>query len=195
MMPMDGSELMLRFVEGDDQAFEELLKMYAQEALNYFFRMTRERHLAEDMTQELFLKVYKYRKSYRPSSGFKYFLFRIARNMWIDHFRKRKSGPAFFTLQGPVGRGGERRDSWADRKSEDEPPQEQAIRKEQVHRLEEAVARLPAKQREVIALALEGGLKYAEIAQIAGVPVGTIKSRMHAAVTQLRKWLGKEFKA
>jgi RNA polymerase sigma-70 factor (ECF subfamily) len=127
MMPTDGSDLMLRFVQGDDQAFEELLEMFEHEVLNYFFRMTRERHLAEDMTQELFLRIYKYRRSYKPGSGFKYFLFRIARNMWIDHFRKRKTGPAFFTLQGPGAKGMDRSRAWEDKKSDAVSPHERAI--------------------------------------------------------------------
>jgi len=192
MMPPDGSELMVRFVQGDEIAFEELLNMYEQRILNFFYRLTGERHTAEDMVQDLFLKVYAYRSSYKPRSSFKYFLFRMARNMWIDHYRKKKSRPRVHSLDSGTGNDSEeRRTGSGDNIEADAPsPMDAVSAKERIKELAKAVGRLSNKQRDVIALSFEGGLKYAEIAGILGVPVGTIKSRMHSAVMQLKEYMG-----
>ena len=186
-MPDDGSDLMLRFVNGDDRAFEPLVERYETEMLNFFLRLTGERQRAEDMTQELFLRVFRYRKTYKPKSSFRYFIYRIARNLWIDLYRKRKVRPRTVSIH-PASK--QNPGSLLEHRGPG--PEHGAVLNEQVERLEAAVARLPGKQREVIALAFDGGLKYAEIAEIMDVPVGTVKSRMHAAVMQLRRIMDEE---
>jgi RNA polymerase sigma-70 factor (ECF subfamily) len=193
MKPPDGSDLMLRFVEGDDGAFEDLVAMHEHEVLNFFYRLTGERHAAEDMTQELFLKVFKYRDRYEHRATFRSFLYRMARNMWIDRYRKKKTRPRLVPLDAPPA---DREGAPAGVKerfsSTEPPPHEEAMRKEHLARMIDAMARLPEKQREVLAFCLEGRLRYAEIAEILRVPVGTIKSRMHAAVSGLRALMGEQ---
>ncbi|MFH2000993.1 MAG: sigma-70 family RNA polymerase sigma factor [Planctomycetota bacterium] len=179
---------MVRFAQGDDSAFELLVERHEKEMMNFFYRLTGEPYLAEDLTQDLFLKVFRYRKSYRPQSTFRYFLFQIARNMWIDLYRKRKVRPRELSLEAPTQRNGSSVDF--DAAHPDCKPQDGLIRNEQIEALNRAVAQLPEKQREVVALSFEGKLKYAEIAEILGVPEGTIKSRMHAAVKNLRDLMG-----
>lgn len=192
MMQSDGSDLMLRFVQGDDRAFEPLLERYETEMLSFFLRLTGERQKAEDMVQELFLKVFRYRKTYKPKSSFRYFIYRMARNMWIDLYRKRKVRPRTLSLDAPMENDPRDANPSSRIESREPGPTHGAEVKEEVGRLEAAVARLPAKQREVIALAFEGGLRYAEIAKIMKVPIGTIKSRMHAAVKQLKRLMGED---
>ena len=186
-MPNDGAELMLRFVRGDDQAFEPLLKRYENEMMNYFLRLTGERQRAEDLTQELFLRVFRYRDSYKPASSFRYFIYRIARNLWIDVYRKRRVRPRTVPI---------------DPTEESAPgvmiaeaspgPSHRVSHEEEKKRLEAALTRLPVKQREVVVLAFHSGLKYAQIAKIMEIPVGTVKSRMNAALTTLRGLLGRD---
>jgi RNA polymerase sigma-70 factor (ECF subfamily) len=191
MMPPDGSDLMLRFMAGDDRAFEDLVAMHEHGILNYFYRLTGERHTAEDLTQDLFLKVFRYRGNYEPRASFKSFLYRMARNMWIDRYRKKRIRPKLVALDSkPPDRDGRASGKKEGLRSATPQPHEELERKENEKRLEESVARLPEKQREIIAFWLEGRLRYAEIAEIIGVPVGTIKSRMHTAVTRLRELMG-----
>jgi len=186
----DGSRLMLRFMQGDEQAFEDLLNMHENGILNFFYRLTGERHAAEDMTQELFIKVYRYRDRYEPRATFKSFIYRMARNMWIDSYRKKKSRPTLVGFRASLDD--------KDRSSPDEyivddntgSPPEAVAKEERLRKLEQAVARLPDKLREVVALCLEGKLRYAEISEMLGIPVGTIKSRMHAAVARLKELMG-----
>lgn len=193
MMPPDGSDLMVRFVQGDEGAFEELMILHENSVLNFFYRLTGERHAAEDMTQELFLKVFNYRDSYSPQASFKSFLFRMARNMWIDQYRKRKVRPREYSLQVPTSRGNEdgRQTHMEESiRSDGASPPEEAVQGERLAKLGEAVDGLPVKLKEVVALCLEGKLRYAEIAEVLGVPVGTIKSRMHTAVMRLKDMMG-----
>lgn len=191
MKPNDGSELMVRFAQGDERAFELLIQRHENEIMNFFYRLTGEPHLAEDLTQDLFLKIFRYRKTYRPKSTFRYFLFQIARNMWIDLYRKRKVRPREISLQAPAKQDDADATRITDRTIDsDRSPQEKLIRKEKVLALNKAITKLPEKQREVVALSFEGKLKYAEIATILDVPEGTIKSRMHAAVKNLRDLMG-----
>ncbi|MBU0754064.1 MAG: RNA polymerase sigma factor [Planctomycetes bacterium] len=196
MKPKNGADLMLRFAQGDESAFESLVARYEQEILNFFYRLTMERHTAEDMAQDLFLRVYQAKKTYQAQTRFRYFLYRIARNLWIDLYRKKKSAPSLIALgrpdtpQGNSDAPGE----FTDRDSQTSPP-EQAILHENKRRLAYYLTRLPEKQREVIALSMEGGMRYAEISEILAIPVGTIKSRMHAAVTMLKKWMKGEGEA
>lgn len=192
MMPSDGSDLMVRFVQGDDDAFEALMSLHENGILNFFYRLTRERYAAEDMTQELFLRVFNYRDTYSPQASFKSFLFRMARNLWIDRYRRKKVRPKEYSLQAPSPKSGnaERGAPSTERiQSEEQAPPDKAVHMERLEHLEKAVSRLPEKLREVVVLSLEGKMKYAEIAETLDVPVGTIKSRMHAAVSRLRAWM------
>ena len=188
MVPDEGSLIMLRFVQGDDDAFEELLTMYEEGALNYFYRLTGKRHAAEDLTQELFIRVFRYRDRYTRQATFKSFLFRMARNLWIDRYRKLKVRPLQVSLSGKSpsrSRDGDESDMPVI--SPEATPHEAAVRDERIRRLGGAVQELPDKLREVVVLCLEGRLKYAEMSEILDVPVGTIKSRMHTAVQRLRE--------
>jgi len=191
IMPQTGSDLMIRFVQGDDQSFEELLYMYENNVLNFFYRLTGKRHTAEDMTQELFLKVFNYRDSYTVQASFKPFLFRIARNMWIDRYRKKKVRPREISIEGKLSSTGEEYLGIKDKtENGSASPVHSADQKEQLKKLQTSIKKLPGKQQEVLALCLEGGLKYAEISGILQIPVGTIKSRMHSAVIRLKELMG-----
>jgi RNA polymerase sigma-70 factor (ECF subfamily) len=193
MMPPDGSDLMLRFMGGDDRAFEDLVAMHEHGVLNFFYRLTGERHAAEDMAQDLFLKVFRYRETYEPRASFRSFLYRMARNMWIDRYRKRKTRPQLFPLDANPSDRDRRASGRRNGISSKAPlPHEEVVRKEHIKRLAEAIKGLSEKQREVLALCLEGHLRYAEIGDILQVPVGTIKSRMHAAVARLRELMGEK---
>lgn len=184
----EGSKIMLRIKGGDDRAFEELVERYQEEMLNYFYRLVGERFAAEDLTQELFLRVFRFRYRYEPRASFRAFIYRMARNLWIDRYRKARVRPRVSSMDAGWGRTEEDRRDVPDHRTAS--PFQAAIRKEEGLRLAAALERLPAGQREVMVLCLEGKFLYAEIAEIVGIPVGTVKSRVHAAVARLRELMG-----
>lgn len=190
-MPKSGSEIMMRFVQGDDDAFEELLCLFENAALNFFYKLTGKRHAAEDMTQELFIKVYRYRDSYTQQASFKSFLFRMARNLWIDRYRKMKVRPREVSIESKASDSQEGTSGLKGMMASQKPsPHEKALKNEQIKQLEACIKKLPIKQQEVLALTLDGEVKYAQAAEILKIPVGTVKSRVHSAILKLKELMG-----
>ncbi len=184
------SELMARYRDGDEQAFAALVDRYQRPLVNFFYRLVWNRATAEDYAQEVFARVIRHRGSYRPEAKFSTYLFRIARNYWIDRLRERASSPPPASLETPLsgcdGQAPSLRDTVAGK--EPEPPE--ALRQQEIgRRVRAAVEALPEEQRLVFVLSENQGLRYAEIAEVMEIPVGTVKSRMHAAVLRLRELL------
>ncbi len=184
-------ELMLRVREGDPEAFSDVMGRHQKPLLNYFYRLTWDRQKSEDLAQEVFLRLYRARASYSPQAKFTTYLYRIARNLWIDRYRSKKSSPGETSLDSPIGRERGREFRLRDRiAAPGRTPQEEAGGRELVRALKSAVDELPEEQRQVFVLAQFQGLPYARISEIMEIPEGTVKSRMHAAVRRLRGLLG-----
>jgi len=183
-------ELMRRFVKGDEGSFEILVSRYEEPLLNFFHRLTRDRQAAEDLTQETFFRLVRSKDAYRVKASFRTFIYRIARNLWIDRYRSEKARPRSLSLNDSGGRDGE--SSMEERLEGTDPhPGARLERDETRDILAGAIAALPDAQREVFVLWLETGMKYAEISKVLGVPVGTIKSRMHTVIHGLKDKLQK----
>jgi RNA polymerase sigma-70 factor (ECF subfamily) len=183
-MELADAELMQRFGAGDDEAFRQLVRRHEPGLLNYFWRQCFDRALAEDCAQEVFLRLVRHRGSWKPTAKFTTYLYRIARNLWIDRYRSRKAAPPTGSLHTRVGEGdGELVDTIS---APVRRPEERAHDEELNVRIREAVESLTPEQRSVFVLAETKGLKYRDIAEVLDIPVGTVKSRMHAAVTRLR---------
>ena len=183
-------ELMRRFVKGDESSFEILVERYEEQLLNFFFRLTRNRQASEDLTQETFFRLIRSKDAYRVKASFRTFVYRIARNLWIDRYRSKRARPQSFSLSGMGERPGDR-PMEEQLEGNDPHPGERLESDEARELLSEAVDALPETQREVFVLWLETGMKYAEISKVLGVPVGTIKSRMHTAIHSLKDKLQK----
>jgi RNA polymerase sigma-70 factor (ECF subfamily) len=178
---------MERFGAGDDEAFRQLVDRHERGLLRFFHRRCFDRALAEDCVQEVFLRLVRHRGSWRPDAKFTTYLYRIAENHWIDRYRSRQAAPETTSLEAQVSDEGgtlERAVAAAGRAPEDE-----AADRETSEKLRRALARLTEEQRQVFVLAETRGLKYADIGETLGIPVGTVKSRMHAATTRLRELL------
>src|SRR5262249_42397182 len=145
---------------------------------------------AEDCAQDVFLKLFRTRESYEPKARFSTYLFSIARHHWIDVVRHRAAGPTVVSGDAPGDDDDERgRDRYVDRG----PAVDDAARREELAAaIRRAVAALPVEQREVFALVQQEGMKYAEIAQVLSIPVGTVKSRVHAVMGALKAALERE---
>ncbi|MSR63649.1 MAG: RNA polymerase sigma factor [Planctomycetes bacterium] len=130
---------------------------------------------AEDLTQEVFVKLYRCAARYRPQERFSSFCFRVARNVWIDDCRKASSRV-----------GNMREAQLEDMSYSSDSPQTYALEEEQL-RVGELLARLPTAHRQVFELVLLGELSYEEIGELLSIPLGTVKSRMFQAVRSLRR--------
>jgi RNA polymerase sigma-70 factor (ECF subfamily) len=184
--------LMLRFKDGDYEAFGKLVGKYTRPLVNYFYFQCGDRDRAEECTQELWSKIFRSRSDYLPRATFATYVFRVARNLWIDVYRAGARRPSTATLSGDPDEdsgGAPLSDRLADVSGPD--PGEVLESRELAGILARALGRLPPEMREVFVLAEVEELPYAEIASTLGIPVGTVKSRMFNAVRRLREILGR----
>jgi RNA polymerase sigma-70 factor (ECF subfamily) len=185
---LSDAELMQRFGAGDDEAFRRLVSRHEKALLGFFWRRSLDRALAEDCVQEVFLRLVRHRGSWRPEAKFTTYLYRIAENHWIDRYRSKKSGPEIASFEALVDEEG----ASASFPGHEASPTDRAGQRELGDRIRRAVSRLTDEQRSVFALAETRGMKYEDIGRVLDIPVGTVKSRMHAAVTRLREILAEE---
>lgn len=185
-MDRPDSELLVRLGEGDLAAFDAIVQLYESRLIGYFQALSGDRQLAEDCAQEVFLKVYRSRATYTPDAPLATFVFRIARNHWIDVYRARKARPEPVSLDAPLDgdQGASLQGLVAGGAADPRQPLEAAEERE---RLALAIRRLPEIQQSVLLLACGQGLKYEQVGAILGIPVGTVKSRVHAAVQTLKR--------
>jgi RNA polymerase sigma-70 factor (ECF subfamily) len=179
--------LMERVGQGDEDALAELYDRWAKPLLNFLYRMCRDRTLSEDLLQDVFLRVWRAAPRYRPLAKFSTWLFQIARNHWLNEREKimRRIRPV--SLDKDVSRSGEGGVGLKNLVAGDGPePDETALDRELGERIDDAASQLPEKLRSVWVLGAAQGLPYAQVAEILGIPVGTVKSRMFQAVRQLR---------
>ena len=169
------AELVEQCRNGDSQAWETIVRRRHSRIYNLAYRFTGRFDEAEDLTQEVFLKVYRTLHSYRPDSGaFETWILRVARNHCIDHYRKYKSEK----LQTDALDAKEDAAARIPAAKTDTPAQA-LERRETAERIHALLARLPEDQREAVVLRDLEELSYEEIAAILRLPVGTVKSRIN----------------
>ena len=167
---------MLAYRGGDAAAFEALYRKHRGGLFRYVARNVRERRLAEELFQEVWLRVIEARERYEPQAKFSTWLYRIAHNRLIDHFRAS-------SLRNVEMLAEEMPDPPAPAA---EQPERKAEAREQAGRLIAALEAMPAAQREAFLLHEEAGLSVPEIAEVTGTSVEAAKSRLRYAVARLR---------
>jgi len=188
--PVDGGvDLLASYQQGDRNAFRLLVDQYRDRMVQFFYRLCWDRDRAEDLTQDLFLKLILGSKRYRPEGKMATFVYRVATNLWIDHYRQQKPRPKLHSLDQVVLSDGEIAPAMPLPGREPMPMQVLADREER-QALQAALERLTEPHRLVFELAVYQERPYAEISELLGIPVGTVKSRMHNAVAALKQMLG-----
>jgi len=178
--------LLAAYREGDSRAFETLLVRYRGPIFNFLLRSARDRGRAEELYQDVWMRVIERCDDFRGDAKFSTWLYTIARNLCIDHQRKMKfrghaslDAPQLQSAR-PVG----------ERVSSFGPSTEQLASGGLVReRIAHAVEELPDEQREVFLLRQLQGLAFREIAEVVGAPVNTVKSRMRYALEHLQRAL------
>lgn len=164
---------------GRDSGFDELISAYHKRLYSYFYRSTANQHQAEDLLQELFLRVVKSIKRYNHRDNFDAWIYRIATNLLRDRIRKA------VRLQDKL----RQFDAGATEVDVSPDPAEQLANCEQYDQLQVAIQKLTAEQREVLLLRYYSGLSFQQIATMLGRPTGTVLSQGHRGVKKLRELL------
>lgn len=163
--------LISRSARGDREALGELVRLYYGKIYNYIFYQVTDKTVAEDLTQEVFVKLTKSIHSYLPTASFSAFLYRIARNTVIDHLRTSKQAdelPETVTAPDSLKQVEDRLD------------------------IQMILSRLPEEQRECILLYYIQELTYREISQILGIPIPTAKSRVQRGLAACKTMMEEE---
>jgi RNA polymerase sigma-70 factor (ECF subfamily) len=179
---MNDIQLMKRYAAGDEGAFQELVSQYKDSVYAFLRRFLNDRDLVDDVFQETFMQLYVSRDTYDQSKPLRPWLFTIAANKARDALRRRQRVDA--TNLGSLFDSDEHSiDDVLNTLDYDEHmPYDDLIREETAAQVKQVIARMPAKLREILSLAYFHKFPYAEIAGILGIPVGTVKSRLHVAV-------------
>jgi RNA polymerase sigma-70 factor, ECF subfamily len=179
-------ELLRRFRAGDRAAFGALVRRYERELYGYLRRYLGDPSLADDVFQNTFVQLFVKSGQYEPGRPVRPWLYTIATNQAIDALRKAGRHPTV-SLDQSAGESveGEPRSLLEMLEAREPDPVEAAEAAERRELMRGCVDRLPDFLRQVVVLAYYQGLKYREIADILGIPVGTVKSRLHAALGKL----------
>jgi RNA polymerase sigma-70 factor (ECF subfamily) len=181
-------ELVARILAGEGELFTVIVERYKTRLFRFLSRYTGDAEDARDVTQEVFFKVYGALDSYDSRYKFSTWLFRIGGNAAIDHLRRKKVRP--IPLDGPLDEDGElRRPDPVDGRPS---PLEELSRRRLRETLDDAIRRLPDDYRELISLRHYGDLPYEEIAELKGMPLGTVKNKLFRARRALRDLLPKD---
>jgi RNA polymerase sigma-70 factor (ECF subfamily) len=174
--------LMLDYRAGDARAFEILYARHKGGLYRYLVRQCRSQPLAEELFQDVWMNLIRARDRYEPRARFATYLYSLAHNRVIDHYRKQARGVPLSYDDDPDDPLTERLPA-----SEQWQPEQQLAATRRAQQLLELMARLPEAQREALLLREEAGLSLDEIAQATGVNVETAKSRLRYAVAKLRE--------
>jgi len=180
-------QLMLDVKAGDEASFELLLQRYRTPLVNFLFRMVRNREQAEDLAQEVFLRVYRAREDYVPSAKFTTWLFRIATNLALNSMRDTRYQKLEVSIDAPMMVDSEDGDERPLDVAEKHPNIEQHLVEDvRVKMIRHAINKLPEKQRAAVLLHKYQELDYTEIAKILSCSESALKSLLFRAYEALR---------
>jgi len=182
-------ELLKLFRAGNASAFDALVHRYEGELFGYLNRYLRNRELAEDTFQTTFMTVYQKAETFEEGKRFKPWLYAIATNQAIDASRKRKRRQTIsLENEWDSGESSAKAGSLRDvLESNNEKPDSSAMMDEKKVQVRKAIDTLPENLRQVLLLAYFHEFKYQEISEVLEIPLGTVKSRLHAALEKFQQ--------
>ena len=163
-------EFMLQVHNGAVYELAVLFERHHVALFNFFYRMNGDRSTSEDLVQETFYRILKYRQSYRPGSSFRTWMYQIARNVRADQFNKQRDEVDLEQAPAPAV-----------------APVDTVEGPQLVGHLKQALMQIPDDKRELLILSRFQGLKYEEIARLLNCEVGTVKVRVYRALQELKE--------
>lgn len=178
--------LIKKIKDGDMDAFTQLVELFGDRAVNFAYRMLKDQNDAEDAVQEAFLKVFDKIHTFKQESKFSTWFYTVLSNICRDMLRKKSKKPMTVSINQT-----NREDDDFELQLEDTSyePHENFIKKDALNILDKALTQLSDEHREVIVLRDIEGFDYEKIAEILGISLGTVKSRISRARISLRKIL------
>jgi RNA polymerase sigma factor (sigma-70 family) len=170
---LSDEELMFHVRNGVGESLGELFSRYQDPLFNFYRRLTGDRAMSEDLVQDVFYRILKYRQTYRPGTSFRTWMYQIARNARLDCIRKEQVSkdqikvPLEMDIAGAV-------------------PADHVQQEQEAALLHRALMQLPEEKREILLLSRFQELKYDEIAQMLGCETGTVKVRVFRALKDLK---------
>jgi len=168
--------LLAQWQEGDEESFSRIVKAYLPKVVQLAYRYLKDRSLAEDVAQEIFLKLYQNPASWQPTARFSSWLYRVTFNACTDQWRKRKRNPESELLENQ------------EISTANAAPDTSLIDKETAQLIQQAINALPEDQKKIILLYQEE-TSYEEIAEILGISVKGVERRLYRARNKLRHLL------
>jgi len=169
---VEDEQIMQEVRAGDVGKLESLFDRHHRALFRYFVRLTSDRSWSEDLVQEVFFRILKYRHTYQPEMSFRAWMYQVGRNVWLDQAGKRKGEVALPENAGEIG-------------SAETPADRQVQARQETVLLRRALAALPPEKREVLVMSRYQELKYEEIASALKCEVGTVKVRVYRALREL----------
>jgi RNA polymerase sigma-70 factor (ECF subfamily) len=163
---------MLDVRAGDVGKLEELFDRHYRPLFRYFLHLSGNRATSEDLVQDVFFRILKYRHTYQPETSFRAWAYQVARNVYMDHANRHKGEVALPEEVAEIG-------------GKEPLPDRQAQNREDAAMLRRALAALPPEKREVLVMSRFQELKYEEIASVLKCEVGTVKVRVYRALRDL----------
>jgi RNA polymerase sigma-70 factor, ECF subfamily len=178
------AQLVLLCLRGDGASWEELVRRYTRRVYNLCYRFTSNASEAEDLSQEVFLRVYRTLASYRSAyGGFATWLTSVTRNLLVDHYRRTRRDRITDSLDDAMPK-------LEEKHSAARPPDKMALANELGRQVQRALGKLSPELREAVILRDLQGLEYSEIRTVLEVPEGTVKSRINRGRLELARLLG-----
>jgi RNA polymerase sigma factor (sigma-70 family) len=175
---MTENDLMNEVKNGHVEKLAVLFERYHLLLYNFFLKLSGNRQNSEDLVQEVFARILKYRTTFQGEARFSVWMYKIAHNVHYDHLRKRRE---VYSLE----------DSFQEVPGLQESPSDKMEREAEAALMAKALSRLPAKKQEILILSRFHDLKYREIANLTGYPEGTIKATVHRAIRDLADIYGR----
>lgn len=186
VLSLSDEDLMARVAEDDEKAFTELVRRFQARATNLIARVLNDRECADDLAQEVFVRVFVHRRNYRRGSKFSTWLFTIAANLAKNEIRRRVRRRNWFSLDALQ----EVLKDSAIQLADPTEGRERGLEREQLQQaVGLAIATIPEKYRLALVLRDIEGLAYEEIAEVLGIPGGTVRSRINRARSMLKRKL------
>lgn len=175
---MSDEELIEKIKEGDILSFEAIVRRYQERSLNFLRTLIKDEGLAEEVTQDVFLKIYQKIDRIDTGRHFATYFYTVLKNQAISELRKLKIEIPLTEIEHLL--------------SDDEDLYEDLFKKEEIDKVKKVIAKLPAEQQKVIELYYFSDLSYKEIGRRLGVPIGTVKTNLYRAKQSLEKILKNE---